>query len=244
MFNSFFFPTMGLGYGMGYGFGGGILNLALFAFMFTVFIQVLQGMFGGGDEEDDYMYGDGKISVAKVQVGLLGTARGLQKDLDNVAKNADSSSPEGLRYILQETILALNRNPDYCVYAAGQAKSTTSPEAAENKFNELSLQERSKIQQETLMNVGGRSSSGSLRGQKASDITNELIVVTILVAAEGDIKIPKITSREELQTALNRIGGVGEEQVMAVEVLWVPQDENDSYTSEELLTEYPNLYTL
>lgn len=65
-----------------------------------------------------------------------------------------------------ETILALNRNPDYCVYAAGQSKSTSSPEAAENKFNELCLQERSKIQQETLMNVGGRSGGASLKGGK------------------------------------------------------------------------------
>lgn len=77
-----------------------------------------------------------------------------------------------------------------------------------------------------------------------ADVSNELIVVTILVAAEGDLKIPKITSREELNTALNRLGGVREDQVMAVEVLWVPQDENDSYTSEELLEEYPDLYTM
>lgn len=77
-----------------------------------------------------------------------------------------------------------------------------------------------------------------------ADLSNELIVVTILVAVEGNLKIPKIKSREELSTALNRLGGVRENQVMAVEVLWVPQDENDSYTSEELLEEYPSLYTL
>lgn len=70
-----------------------------------------------------------------------------------------------------ETVLALNRNPDYCVYGAGQSKSTKNPEAAENKFNELSLQERSKIQQETLMNVGGRSGSTGLKGKKGVPLT-------------------------------------------------------------------------
>lgn len=35
-----------------------------------------------------------------VQVGLLGLARSLQKDLDRIADKADTSSPEGLHYIL------------------------------------------------------------------------------------------------------------------------------------------------
>lgn len=102
--SSFFFPGMGLGYGMGYGFGGGILNIVLFGFMFSVLIQVLQGMFGGGNDDGDSLYGDGRVSVARVQVGLLGSARGLQKDLDNVAKSANTSGSQGLQYVLQGMI--------------------------------------------------------------------------------------------------------------------------------------------
>ena len=33
-------------------------------------------------------------------------------------------------------------------------------------------------------------------------------------------------------------------QVMAVEVLWTPQDENDSYTKDDLFFDYPSLNTL
>ena len=41
----------------------------------------------------------------------------------------------------------------------------------------------------------------------------ELIVVTLLVAAQGKLQLPRITSREELVTALNRLGAVREDQV-------------------------------
>ena len=42
-----------------------------------------------------------RVSVAKVQVGLLGTARGMQRDLERIADRADTDSPSGLHYVLQ-----------------------------------------------------------------------------------------------------------------------------------------------
>ncbi len=39
--------------------------------------------------------------MAKVQVGLLGSARALQRDLERIAKRADTNSSEGLAYVLQ-----------------------------------------------------------------------------------------------------------------------------------------------
>ena len=49
---------------------------------------------------------------------------------------------------------------------------------------------------------------------RRSDGVQELIVVTILVAVEGGLKMPSITSGEELRTALNRLGAVRQEQVL------------------------------
>lgn len=42
---------------------------------------------------------------------------------------------------------------------------------------------------------------------------SELIVVTLVVAAEGGAKVPKVSSREELKTALNKLGALRSEQV-------------------------------
>lgn len=56
------------------------------------------------------------MSVVKLQVGLLGTARELQRDLNRMGNSVDTSSPGGLHYLLQETVLALRRNPQYAMY--------------------------------------------------------------------------------------------------------------------------------
>lgn len=63
-----------------------------------------------GDPDNDPM------SVIKLQVGLLGSARELQRDLNRMGNTLDTSSPQGLHYLLQETVLALRRNPQYAMY--------------------------------------------------------------------------------------------------------------------------------
>ena len=51
--------------------------------------------------------GGGKVSVAKVQVGLLGSARSLKRDLDRIAGRADTNTPEGLHYVMQGELPSL-----------------------------------------------------------------------------------------------------------------------------------------
>ena len=46
-------------------------------------------------------YADQSVTVSKLQVGLLGDARRLQKQLDRIAGRADTNTPSGLHYILQ-----------------------------------------------------------------------------------------------------------------------------------------------
>lgn len=238
---SFFVPTVGYGYGGGGG-GFGLGNIILLAFLAVVVLQLMQG-FGDGGGEGLSLGGSERVAVAKLQVGLLGSARQLQRDLERIASRADTSSPEGLQYVLQETVLSLLRNPEYCEYGYAEVKSTSGLEEGEDAFNQASIAERSKFEAETLVNVGGRSGRSSLKRRPAGG-NSELIVVTLLVAVEGTLKLPKVTSREELKTALNRLGAVRSDQVMACEVLWTPQDEDDYFTRDEIFQDYPTLNNL
>jgi uncharacterized membrane protein len=52
--------------------------------------------------------------------------------------------------------------------------------------------------------------------RSGGDGMQELIVITLLVAVQGKLQLPKITSREELVTALNRLGGVREDQAQTL----------------------------
>ncbi|DBA77808.1 TPA: hypothetical protein ACH3X1_009165 [Trebouxia sp. C0004] len=252
-YGSFLGPGLAGGYGYGYGYGGGfggpvvqrsdggsgfITILVVVAALFIA-SQVASNVFGNSDDGDS---GSGRSTVCKLQVGLLGSARSLQRDLERIAGRADTNTPDGLHYVLQETVLSLLRNPDYCVYGDGGTKNPRGLDGAEDAFNEVVLQERGKFKEETLVNVGGRSKRSSLKSR--SDGMSELIVVTLIVAAEGGVKVPKVTSREDLTKALNKLGALRSEQILAVEVMWTPQAEDDYYTRDELFLDYPTLNTL
>jgi uncharacterized membrane protein len=186
-----------------------------------------------------------------LQVGLLAGARELQSDLNKLALKADTGSSEGLTQVLQETTLALLRHPEYWTHASAnvhQARLTT----AEADFNRLLLAERSKFSRETLSNVNnqlrqapvdallvGQDEAGALAPN--AEGPGEYIVVTLLAATQGDLKLPTINSTEDLRQALTKLGGVSSDRLLALEVLWTPQAEGDVLTRDDLLVEYPGL---
>lgn len=184
-----------------------------------------------------------KTTVLKLQVGLLGMARSFQKELDQIAEKADTSTPAGLSYVLTETTLALLRHPDCCISAYSSVDVKRSVDDGEKRFNQLSIEERGKFDEETLVNVNSikRNKGGS---QRSSGFSNEYIVITILVAAEGVHKLPVINSSNDLKTALQKMGAIPSSKILAVEVLWTPQNENDTLSERELLEDYPLLRPL
>jgi uncharacterized membrane protein len=199
-------------------------------------------------ENDVPGYSNPKISVGRVQVGLLEGARGLQKELDELGRTADTGSAEGRAQVLQESTLALLRHPEYWVYGAAQSQQTAL-EAAETKFNQLALAERSKFTEETLSNVNNQLREGTSKASLTADggplvateAPGEYIIVTILVGVEGNLELPKINSSDELRQALRQIGGISSDRLLAVEILWTPQAEGDTLTSDDLMAEYPDL---
>lgn len=141
---------------------------------FAAFIMV--SGFLSDRSEGSVLTATGKTSVLKLQVGLLGLGRSLQKDLNRIAEVADTSTPEGLSFVLTETTLALLRHPGYCISAYSSVDVKRSMEEGENRFNQLSIEERGKFDEETLVNVNNirRKSSTS---QRATGFSNEYIVV-------------------------------------------------------------------
>jgi uncharacterized membrane protein len=245
-FNPFFFIPFPF-----YGFGGGglislLVLIAVASFLVRSFRQIAGD--GGLNLGGDGVSNNPKVSVAKVQVGLSAQARSLQSDLDRIALKANTNSNEGLSKILQETTLSLLRNPEYWTYAIAESKQTRLNEA-ELQFNRLLLEERSKFSGESLSNVKGQlqqSDNGSTLakspgGALTETQAGEYIVVTILVGAEGDLKLPAVNDSENLRQAIQQIGAVSSDRLMALEILWSPQRQDESLTADDLIAQYPNL---
>ncbi|XP_010550212.1 PREDICTED: uncharacterized protein LOC104821125 [Tarenaya hassleriana] len=220
---------------------GGFSSLSLILVGFAAFVLV--SGFLSDRSEDGVLTATEKTSVIKLQAGLLGLGRTLQQDLNRLAEVADTSTSEGLSYVLTETTLALLRHPDYCISAYSSVDVKRSAEEGEKRFNQLSIEERGKFDEETLVNVNSIKRQSSTM-QRASGFSNEYIVVTILVAAEGVHKLPSINGSVDLKEALQKLGSIPRNKIMAVEVLWTPQNENDALSERELLEDYPLLRPL
>lgn len=247
-------PTGGYGGGIGFpflipffGFGGGfggLFSIFIVIAIANFLIKTLRGV-GSSEEGQTLSYSDPKISVAQVQVGLYAQARDLQKELNSLAVKADTGTASGRAMVLQEATLALLRHPEYWHYGSVEAQQMALS-GAEGKFNQLALAERSKFSSETLSNVNSNlrqnslNSSGEIVVSETQD-PGEYIIVTLVVGVEGKLELPKINSSGDMEKALRQIGGVGSDRLLAMEILWTPQAEDDSLSSDDIMENYPNL---
>jgi uncharacterized membrane protein len=238
----FFFPSPWLFLGGG---GGSLLTLLVLAgvgsYLFQAYRQAADGTGANGDSQS--------VSVAKIQVGLLADARSLQTELSQIAMKANTGNSAGLTKLLQETTLSILRHPEYWVYAGSESKQAKL-ESAEVEFNRMILTERSKVTGETLSNVAGElkqqetSAIAVAQAGKLAEVhgdTGEYIVVTLVVGTEGKLNLPAINNESELRTALNVMGAVSSDRLLAVEVLWTPQASGDVISRDEMTANYPSL---
>ncbi|MCS6959754.1 MAG: DUF1517 domain-containing protein [Pseudanabaenaceae cyanobacterium SKYGB_i_bin29] len=220
----FWFPFL-LGGG-----GGSLLSLLVLVAIGGILVQ--------GFRNSGIFNSQSKVTVAKVQVGLLASARGLQADLNRLALESDTNSPSGLGQLLQETTLALLRHPEYWVYGSVK-QETVALDRAEQTFNALAIGERSKQAVEVLSNVHNRrQEQQALTG---TGDPSEYIVVTIMVAATGLPQLPTIRSAQDLRQAITTVGSVGADNLLAVEVIWEPQSPAYTLTADDMIAVYPEL---
>jgi len=234
----FIMPIFGFG-------GGGLFTLLIFIAVATFLLRSFRSIAGG--EAGEYGVASPTISVARLQVGLLAKARELQADLNRIAENADTNTSEGLAQVLQESTLALLRHPEYWVYGGTESQQARL-ESAEAQFNRLAITERSKFSQETLSNVNNLLQRAEAKKALAAsgdlalpENPAEYIVVTLLVATQGKLELPKINSDQDLRRAISQMGAVSSDRLLAMEVLWTPQAEGDTLSTEDVLVEYPDL---
>ncbi|OMO96440.1 hypothetical protein COLO4_15262 [Corchorus olitorius] len=152
-------------------------------------------------------------------VGLSGMGRDLERDLNRIVEVADTSTSEGLSNILTEATLALLRHPDYCISGCSSVDVKRSIDGGEKRFYQLSIEERGKFDEETLVNVNNirRQSTAS---QKASEFSNEYMVITILVGVKGVHKLPPISGSGDIKEALQKLASIPTSKILGLELSW------------------------
>ena len=240
----FIIPIFGFG-------GGGLFGFLVLAAIVGVIVNAVRNGSGGGAPAMGGGYraprelSTGPVSLLQMQIGLLASAKSLQTDLRQLTASADTSTSSGLQRVLQETTLALLRQPELWVYANVESGSVPF-NASESTFNRLSMTERSKLRAEITTNVGGvrNSNAAELSSSGEADATNEFIVVTVLVASRQSVKLKQANSGEDLRETLRILGSTSSSDLMALEVIWQPDGSGDVLSADELVMAYPNLQHL
>ena len=233
----FIIPIFGFG-------GGGLFGLLILMAIAGVLVNAVRGgtapAIGGGAAAPAMPR---NVNMIQVQVGLLASAKSLQDDLRSLASSSDTSSSAGLQRLLQETTLALLRQPDLWVYANAESGSVPFS-SAESTFNRLSMNERSKLDAELTSNVGGQRTTETSSSAGDADATNEFIVVTLLVASTASAKLAGADTGEDLRQTLRILGSTASSELMSLEVIWQPEGRGDVLSANDLVTAYPNLQHL
>ncbi|RZM74679.1 DUF1517 domain-containing protein [Leptolyngbya iicbica] len=234
----FLFPLFGFGGGF-----GGLFTIILFIGLANFIMRTVREM--GSDNDGGMGAADNPaVSVAKLQIGLLAEARSLQEDLNRMALSADTSSTTGLTQVLQEASLSLLRHPEYWQYATAQTEATRLL-SAEQKFNQLALAERSKFTGESVSNVNNRLQQAAAKEAEAGELATaepgQYIVASVIVATQGKLNLPKVSSTQDVRQALSTLGAVSSDRLLAVEILWTPQASGETLTADEMIAEYPEL---
>jgi uncharacterized membrane protein len=233
-----FLPFIGFG-------GGGGIGIILIVVLFIWGRRLLGGMFGGGGGAagGGYSARQSHVTVAQLDVALLGAASSIPSELHRLVAGSDTSNREGYASLLQDAALLLLRNKQYWHSAAFD--STVVPyNQAEGAYNQRTLAARQRLTFETLTNVGGRVRKGSAPAASDAmpdDSGGSFIVVTLLAAVMAPLPKQAETSAETTEAYLRQLASAPAEALEAAEVVWVPDQGEQPLTNDDLLSQFPTL---
>jgi uncharacterized membrane protein len=185
----------------------------------------------------------GKVDVSVLRVAIDGRARKfIQTELKQIAHSCDTSTTEGRVAMITRVAVLLRKVKDAWVYGGARNEPSAQIGMMKPIFDRHVDDARTRFERETISNVQGtkrRDDPGDLSWR--SDEGEGLILVSIILAARGELyTVSSIADGEDLRKALEAILYIDERQLVAVDVVWMPAEENDRMSSIELVAKYPH----
>lgn len=189
--------------------------------------------------EDDDPYS--RCSAVKVQIGLQ-FSKPLLDSLNNLADTADTSTDEGLHQLLLDVMLALRRAQGSWRYGHVERLlfgSEDDGREAGAALQRWGIEGQSKWGDgEAWEKMGGAAPTG----------TTEYIVVTVLMSCYGTLcagdQELKVRSMTDLKKVLDSMSGVQADELIQLDVQWIPEEPGDSLSAMELTAKFPEMAIL
>jgi uncharacterized membrane protein len=188
-----------------------------------------------------------QISVA-MEVPNRNDPNSILSVLDRLSRTSKTDSRMGIQNLSSQVALELLRRKSSIVSASSRYKHFGDRNKAQRDFNELSIQERGKFEQETVSKYGGVDYSNGSNGKSSpSGSKATMAVITIMLAIDGDsTKIPTMNSIKDVEDALSKIAANTkiDDCLQGAEILWTPEDQSETLSLREVVADYPELRTV
>jgi uncharacterized membrane protein len=252
----------GVGYGgaaaVGYGGGGGMFNLFAFGLGAFALINILGSVVApSGLRSNSFTDGPATTalgpgtSVVQVSVALQVPNRddpnSILSVLERLSRSAKTDSRVGIQNLSSQVAVELLRRKSSISAAATRYKHFQTREQAQRDFNQRSVQERSKFEQETVSKYGGVDYSSQQQRAGSDGSAATMAVVTLVLAIDGDsTKVGKVQSIASVEEALRMIAADAkvDDCLQSLEILWTPEDHSENLSERDIVADYPELLTV
>jgi uncharacterized membrane protein len=185
-----------------------------------------------------------KVTFSQIQVGLYATDCPIQKQLTEIVETLKNDDSRERLEQLQAVTLAILRLPQFWSHVKSGSETFQKRSLAQAAFNSQSMVERRKYDQESLTRREGHEKVTKLAPLVATleDQPAAYVVVSLLVGSTHDGPLfEPIHSAESLRSALEKLSGMTQQELLQFELIWTPQDPSESLGSEDLLVDFPDL---
>lgn len=194
------------------------------------------------------------VSVAEISVALevpnRDSPNSILSALDRLSRTARTDSRVGLQNLTSQVAIELLRRKSSIVAASTRASHYRDENKAQREYNNVSIRERGKFQRETVSKYGGVDYSDARMGSaNPSDFSAKatIAVVTIVMMIDGDSTSKQLSSRvnsiRDVEDALSRIAAdaKAEDCLRGAEILWTPEERDETLTMKEVFADYSSL---
>ena len=186
-----------------------------------------------------------KIDVSVLMLGLDADARAeVQQAMNEIAASGDTSQPEGLVQMLREVVSLLRGLEPQWTHLGAISAAPVAAEEAEARFVQAATDARSRFDTEVVRNAHGEITRRKAPKRRPSNRPS-VVVVSLIVAAGrelADVSDPRDLTSFGL--ALDSVASLTADELVALEVVWAPADENDRPPLEEIERKHPELVRL
>jgi uncharacterized membrane protein len=143
--------------------------------------------------------------------------------------------------MLREVALLLRRVRDAWVYGGAVNEPMRSIGPSKTVFDHHVDDARSRFREETIRNEqGSKTTTAASSYTPRSDEGAGLILVSVIVAARRELfTVTRIGSGDDLRQALDAASQIATNNLVAIEIVWQPSEDDDRLSSMELEAKYP-----